>query len=80
MIAASSDIISLRVPHKLKLKLDKLVNATKRNKSDLLLHWIEDGIALEEWQLNEIEEGIKEADSGKFASESEVNKVLKKWL
>ena len=76
----ATDIISLRVPHELKIKLDKLVTATKRNKSDLLLHWIEDGVALEEWQLQEIEDGIKEADMGKFASQSEVNKVLNKWL
>lgn len=80
MASVENDIISFRVPHKLKLKLEKLVDATKRSKADLLLHWVEDAIELEEWQIQEIELGIKEADSGKFASKDEVKKVLTKWL
>jgi predicted transcriptional regulator len=32
-----------------------------------------------EWQINEIKKGIAEADAGDFASEEEVQRVLKKW-
>ena len=35
---------------------------------------------LEEWQIQEIEAGIKEADIGKFAEAAEVERVLNKWL
>jgi predicted transcriptional regulator len=80
MAAVENDIISFRIPHQLKLKLEKLVSATKRSKADLLLHWVEDAIAIEEWQIQEIEAGIKEADAGEFASKDEVKKVLTKWL
>lgn len=80
METAVSDVISLRVPHKLKVKLDQLAKKTKRNKSELLLHWLEDGIELEEWQLQEVEAGIKEADAGVFATADEVQQVLTKWL
>jgi predicted transcriptional regulator len=31
------------------------------------------------WQIEAIQEGIKDADRGKFATEKEVKKVLKKW-
>ena len=79
-MAANNQVISLRVPNELNKKLDLLVNATKRNKADLLLHWVEDGIALEEWQLQELEAGIKEANAGVFASKDDVEKVLTKWL
>ncbi len=37
-------------------------------------------LSLEEWQLREVELGIEAADSGKFASQEEVDQVFKKWL
>lgn len=79
-MATANQVISLRVPSELCVKLDHLVKVTKRNKADLLLHWVEDGIALEEWQLHELEAGIAEADAGVFADSDEVDKVLTKWL
>lgn len=77
---SENPVISLRVPNELYSKLEKIVKATKRNKADLLLHWVEQAIALEEWQIQELEAGIKEADAGKFASNEEVERVLNKWL
>lgn len=79
-MTTTNQVISLRVPSELSIKLDNLVKVTKRNKADLLLHWVEDGIALEEWQLQELEAGIKEADTGLFATKHDVDKVLAKWL
>jgi predicted transcriptional regulator len=73
-------VISFRVPSEIYDKLEQLVKATKRNKADLLLHWLEEAISLEEWQLQEVEAGIKEADSGMFASSAETERVLNKWL
>lgn len=77
---SENPVISLRVPNELYSKLEKIVKATKRNKADLLLHWVEQAIAIEEWQIQELEAGIKEADAGKFASNEEVERVLNKWL
>lgn len=79
-MTATNQVISLLIPTELSVKLDRFVKATKRNKADLLLHWVEDGIALEEWQLQELEAGIEEADTGVFATTDEVDKVLLKWL
>lgn len=73
-------IISFRVSGELYDKLEKIVKATKRNKADLLQHWLEQAIGLEEWQIQEIEAGIKEADAGAFASNEETDRVLAKWL
>jgi predicted transcriptional regulator len=33
----------------------------------------------EEWQLQEIETALKEADDGRFASDEEVNSFFKDW-
>jgi len=35
--------------------------------------------ALSTWQIDEIKKGIEEADRGEFASDREVQKVLKNW-
>jgi predicted transcriptional regulator len=35
--------------------------------------------SLEEWQVEEIEEAIREADRGEFASSGEVRRTLEKW-
>ncbi len=35
---------------------------------------------LERWQIEQIEKGIAEADRGEFASDEEVEQVLKRWL
>jgi len=35
---------------------------------------------LEQWQIEEIEKGIDEADRGEFASDEEVEEVLKRWM
>ncbi|MGA2235524.1 MAG: hypothetical protein ABSG23_08625 [Terriglobales bacterium] len=36
--------------------------------------------ALGQWQIEEIEKGIDEADRGEFASDEEVEEVLKRWM
>lgn len=77
---SESSVISLRVPNELYAKLEHIVKATKRSKADLLLHWVEQAVELEEWQLQEIEAGINEANAGMFASQENVDRVLNKWL
>jgi RHH-type rel operon transcriptional repressor/antitoxin RelB len=36
-------------------------------------------VEIQEWQINEIEEGLREADAGDFASDEEVAAVFAKW-
>jgi len=35
--------------------------------------------ALGQWQIEEIEKGIDEADRGEFASDEEAEQLLKRW-
>lgn len=76
---SESSVISLRVPNELYAKLEHIVKATKRNKTDLL-HWVEQAVELEEWQVQEIEAGTDEANAGIFASQEKVDRVFNKWL
>ena len=57
-------------------KLELLVKATARSKSYLVAEAIESYVKDQAWQIEAIEEGIKEADNGKFATESQVKKTF----
>jgi len=35
--------------------------------------------ALAQWQIEEIKKGLEEADRGEFASDEEVEEVLRRW-
>ena len=71
--------VSARLDPKTSQKLDLLVKATARSRSFLVAEAIEAYTKDQAWQISAIEEGIKEADNGKFATEDEVKKAFKKW-
>ena len=76
---AASTILTLRVDNKLKKKLDKLAKTTQRSRSFLAAEAIREFVALNEWQIEEIQKGVREADAGNFATEEEVTAMRKKW-
>lgn len=74
-----SETMTIRLEAALKNRLDQLAKSTHRSKSYLANEAIRDFIELNEWQIQEINEALKEADSGEFASDKAVARVLKKW-
>ena len=75
----SSNVLTLRLDDSLKRKLEKLAKSMHRTKSFLAAEAIREYVALNEWQIQEIEKAIQEADQGDFASDDEVEKVMNKW-
>ena len=71
--------MTIRVEPELKERLNQLAVATQRSKSYLAAQALRDYIELNEWQIQEIEEAIKEADKGEFASEAALAKTREKW-
>jgi len=70
--------LTLRVPLEIKDQLDRLADATHRTKSYLAGEAIRQYLDLEAWQVGEIQQAIKEADTGDFASDEEVAAIVKK--
>ena len=70
--------LTLRVPVEVRNQLDKLAEATHRTKSYLVGEAIRQYLDLEAWQVGEIQQAIKEADAGDFASDDEVDAMLRK--
>lgn len=74
-----STTMTIRLDPGLKNRLEQLAKITDRSKSYLAAEAIREFIELNEWQLREIEQAVKEADNGEFASEQSLKKVLRKW-
>ena len=77
---ADSTTLTVRLPVQLRDKLDGLAEATARSKSWLAADAIRAYVELQEWQIKEIEAGIREATAGDFATDEDVDAVKKKWL
>ena len=71
--------MTIRLPADLRDSLGRLAKATKRAPSKIALDAIRSYVVHEEWQIAEIEAAIREADTGDFASDHEVNLVQTKW-
>ncbi len=74
-----STTMTIRLEPELKERLDQLAEATRRSKSFLAAEAIRDFIELNEWQIREIKDAVKEADRGDFASDKAVKRTFKKW-
>jgi len=74
-----SEIMTIRVDRKTKGRLEKLAKAMDRTKSYVAAEAIRAYVDLNEWQIGEIKTALQEADAGDFASEKEVEAVMRKW-
>lgn len=78
MAAMTAKTINVRVPEALYSQLEELARATTRTKSFLTIEALKGYLDNESWQIRDIQEGIKEADAGNFASNEEVNVIFAK--
>jgi RHH-type rel operon transcriptional repressor/antitoxin RelB len=78
-MSSEANVLSLRLDSRLKKQLDKLAKATQRSRSFLAAEAIREYVSLNEWQIEEISKALGEADRGEFASERQVEKVMRKW-
>jgi len=74
-----STTMTIRLEAGIKDRLDKLSKSTNRSRSFLAAEAVREFVELNEWQVEEIEKAIKEADEGDFASDQEARKVFSKW-
>ena len=61
-------------------KLDALAARLDRSRSYVAVQAIEEFIAREAWSLAEIEAGLAEAERGEFASEADIDAVIRKYV
>ncbi|MCL1939639.1 MAG: hypothetical protein FWG04_03130 [Desulfovibrionaceae bacterium] len=71
--------LSLRVPQNVLEQLGLLADATGKSRNFLAVQAMQDFIEREAWQVAEIQQAIKEADAGDFATDEEVQAIKAKW-
>lgn len=71
--------MSIRLESGIKERLELLANATDRSKSFLAAEAIREYVENNEWQIEEIQSALKEADAGDFASAEEVAEISRNW-
>lgn len=76
---AESTTMTIRLPPALKARLDQLAEATQRSRSFLATEAVREFVELNEWQVCELQQAVREADAGDFATPEEVGSVLSKW-
>jgi len=74
-----SEVLTIRVDRKTKSRLEKLAKTMERSKSFVAAEAIRAYVELNEWQIAGVKAALKEADAGDFASDEEVDAVMKKW-
>jgi RHH-type rel operon transcriptional repressor/antitoxin RelB len=71
--------INVRLEDDLTKRLDRLAKVMDRPRSWVVTRAIEEFVAGQDWQIEDIQAAIGEADTGDFASPSEVKAVFNKW-
>jgi len=74
-----STTMTVRLEDELKDRLERLAESTKRSKSYLAAEAIREFVELNEWQVRETRDALREADAGDFASDQEVDAIAAKW-
>lgn len=74
-----SATITIRPESELNQRLERLAKSMQQSKSSLAAQAILEFVDLNEWQVQEIEQAIVEADRGEFASDQQVAAVFDKW-
>ena len=71
--------LSLRVPQDIIDQLGFLAKATGKSRNFIAVLAIQNFIAHEAWQVQEIQAAIEEADAGYFVADEEVQAIKVKW-
>ena len=71
--------MTVELPLEMKERLEGLARATDQSEARLATEAISSYVELQEWQIQQIKEGLREADAGDFASDEEVAAVFARW-
>jgi predicted transcriptional regulator len=76
---AGTTILSVRVPRRLKNRLETLAEAADCNRSRLAVEALESYVEEQEAQLAKIDQGIRDADAGRVVPHEAVKRYLQSW-
>ncbi len=75
----SSKSVTFRLDVEKQKALDAIAAGLDRDRSYVLNEAIDHYLEIHRWQLAHIKEGVRQADAGEFAKDSEVKAALARW-
>jgi predicted transcriptional regulator len=79
ILAQMTTTLSVRIDSNTKDQLEALAKRSRRSKSFLAAEAIAAYVEAEAWQLDEIQAGLQELDSGRSVAHRDVSKWLQSW-
>ncbi|MEI6445212.1 MAG: CopG family transcriptional regulator [Nostocales cyanobacterium ELA583] len=76
----SKENITFRIDSSKKVAIDALAQGINRNRSYILNEAVNAYLEMYQWQIEEIQKGIAEADAGDFASDEEVKATFARLI
>lgn len=71
--------VSFRIAEDKKSRIDKLAAVQDRDRSYIINEALDSYLDLMDWQLEQIKEGLRQADAGEFATDEEVAATFALW-
>jgi predicted transcriptional regulator len=71
--------ITFRTDARSKMALDAIAAGLDRDRSYVLNEAISNYLEIHQWQVAHIKEGLRQADAGEFAKDSEVSAAFARW-
>lgn len=78
-MSSESVVFTVRMPREVLERIEQLATAVDRPRTWVVNRAIEDYLAVESWQIEEIHRGLAEADRGDFADPAEVDAIFAKY-
>lgn len=75
----SKQTITFRVDAQKRKALDAIAAGIDRDRSYVLNEAINNYLEVHQWQMAHIKEGLRQAEAGEFAKESEVTSAFARW-
>ena len=72
--------MTVRIEPRTREALDKIAEALDRDRTYVVKEALESYIDVHHWQIEHIRQGLREADAGRFAPETEVRRVINRLL
>ncbi|MEP6961694.1 MAG: hypothetical protein ABI995_06440 [Acidobacteriota bacterium] len=72
------EIVTVRMEPETRQTLDEIAALQKRDRSHVINEALSTYIDLHRWQVDHIQQGLRESDAGAFASDEEVDRTLRK--
>lgn len=78
-VGVSKETVTFRIEAEKREALDAIAELMDRDRSYVITEAIDAYLEVNQWQIEHIKEGLRQADAGEFASDDEVAAAFAKW-